>query len=513
MKRFLCFALSLTLLLLCGCGQSDSYTPTGDALMPEDYSGPAITAPPSQEQQALVLAYYPNITMNPYQCTEFTNRALFSLLYQGLFAINRSYQAEPILCKQFSVSQDLTQYTFYLENATFSDGSRLTGQDVAASYQAARESVNYKGRFLHITDVIASGDTVTISLDTPMEDLPLLLDIPIVKAGQVAVEKPVGTGPYYMTGNGAVATLQKRTDWWCTAVNMQFTSPTIALVKAESPTQIRDAFEFSDLNMVCADPCSSHYVDYRCDYELWDCENGLFMYLSFCKESPLFESATVRAAMTYAIDRDKLATEYYRGFARSACLPTSSQFPYYSQPLANRYDYNPEKFAQVITDAGLTGSTVRILVNKDDSLRLRVAKAIGQMLEAGGLKYTLFELSGNAYTEALIYRNFDLHLGQTRLSPNMDLSAFFHNSGALSYGGVNDVSAYNLCLQALENHGNYYTLYQTIMDNGLLCPILTGSYAVFANRGLLSDLAPARDNIFYYSLGRTLSQAKMATQS
>ena len=237
MKRFLCFALSLTLLLLCGCGQSDSYTPTGDALMPEDYSGPAITAPPSQEQQALVLAYYPNITMNPYQCTEFTNRALFSLLYQGLFAINRSYQAEPILCKQFSVSQDLTQYTFYLENATFSDGSRLTGQDVAASYQAARESVNYKGRFLHITDVIASGDTVTISLDTPMEDLPLLLDIPIVKAGQVAVEKPVGTGPYYMTGNGAVATLQKRTDWWCTAVNMQFTSPTIALVKAESPTQ------------------------------------------------------------------------------------------------------------------------------------------------------------------------------------------------------------------------------------------------------------------------------------
>ena len=92
----------------------------------------------------------------------------------------------------------------------------------------------------------------------------------------------------------------------------------------------------------------------------------------------------------------------------------------------------------------------------------------------------------------------------------MDLSPFFYVDGALSYGGVNDVAAYSLCLQALENHGNYYTLHQTVMENGLLCPILFRSYSIYATRGLLTGLTPARDNIFYYSLGKTMEQALRA---
>ena len=98
-------------------------------------------------------------------------------------------------------------------------------------------------------------------------------------------------------------------------------------------------------------------------------------------------------------------------------------------------------------------------------------------------------------------------MGQTRLSANMDLSAFFAANGALSYGTINDVSMYALCLQALANHGNYYTLHKEVMDDGRLCPVLVCSYALYTTRGLLPDLNPARDNIFYYSLGRTMADA------
>ena len=514
MKRILCLVTALVLLFVCGCSKTkDAYTPTGDALMPEDYSGPAVAAPQEQTAQSLVLTYYPTVTMNPYTCSDFTNRALFSLLYQGLFTMDRNYQAEPILCKQYSVSQDMMRYTFYLENATFSDGAALTPQDVVASLQAAREGIVYKGRFTHIADISAAGNAVIITLDTPMETLPLLLDIPIVKASQTAVEQPLGTGPYYFSKTGNAASLIRRNNWWCNPASMQITAPTIALTKAESITQIRDEFEFSDLNLVCADPCSDRYADYRCDYELWDCENGMFLYMTFSKESVVFAEPQVRAALTYAIDRETLATDYYRGFARAASLPASSQFPHYSQSLANRYSYDPARFKQVITDNNLTGSTITILVNKDDSLRLRVARAIGDMLEAGGLVVELKALNGTEYNEVLTYRVFDLYLGQTRLSPNMDLSPFFYTTGSLSYGGVNDVTAYNLCLQALENHGNYYTLYQTVMDNGLMCPVLTGSYAVYATRGLLTSLTPSRDNVFYYSLNKTMEQALIQEQA
>ena len=90
----------------------------------------------------------------------------------------------------------------------------------------------------------------------------------------------------------------------------------------------------------------------------------------------------------------------------------------------------------------------------------------------------------------------------------MDLTAFFSTYGALSYGGINNVAAYTFSLEALANYGNYYTLHRTVMENGLLCPVLFGSNAIFATRGVVSGLTPARDNLFYYSTGRTLESAK-----
>ena len=45
------------------------------------------------------------------------------------------------------------------------------------------------------------------------------------------------------------------------------------------------------------------------------------------------------------------------------------------------------------------------------------------------------------------------------------------------------------------------------MDQGLLCPILFRSYAVYATRGLLTGMAPSRDNIFYYSIGKSMEKA------
>ena len=85
MKR--CAAWLLILCLICtlfaGCSSGDeAYVPTGDAMeYEEDYTGP--TEPPTEEEpegQVLSLTYYPEISLNPYKCRDYTNRVLFSLL-------------------------------------------------------------------------------------------------------------------------------------------------------------------------------------------------------------------------------------------------------------------------------------------------------------------------------------------------------------------------------------------------------------------------------------------------
>lgn len=506
MKKALCILVLLGMLfpLLAGCGKSkDPYVPTGDGL-----GGPAsdMGSQPS-EDQALTLTYYKKESLNPLTCGDYTNRAIFSLLYQSLFSVSREYAVEPVLCKNYRVSKDMKTYTFYVENAVYTNGSTLTAQDVAATLQAARQSKVYSGRFQHIDDISVTEDGgVQIRLDTPMENLPILLDIPILLAVDLENPRPAGTGPYVLDETGDIARLRRRTDWWC-ASDLVVTANSITLIEAQDNAQIRDQFQFGQLDIVCADPGSDKFADYRSDFELWNCENGMFLFIACSVDSEVFSNPDVRAALTYAIDREYLTEEFYRGYAQGVTLPASPYFPYYNQTLAEKYSFNRDKFAAAVETAGMVGKEISFVVNSDDSLRVRVARAIGQMLTDCGLVVNMQELNSKRYMEAIKVRNFDLYLGQTVLSPNMDLSAFFHSYGDLSFGGINDVGAYALCLDALANYGNYYSLYKYVMDKGLLCPVLMRSYAVYATRGHMTDLTPARDNIFYYSIGKNMEHA------
>lgn len=510
MKRFIslfiCFCLFAGILSGCSGNDTQAYQPTGNGLTwDEGHTTPSDSAAEESVQQ-LTLTYYPDRSMNPYTCNDFTNRALFSLLYQSLFITDYNYHVEPMLCSRYSVNNELDLYTFYIHDATFSDGSALTAKDVVASLKAAKKSPVYSGRFSHVSEIALTKDGgISVKLDSPCEDFLMLLDVPILKKSQVKKDYPLGTGPYFFDDASGGKRLYRRDDWWCNP-EMVVTAPSISLVVAESPTQIRDTFEFSTLDLVCADPGSDRYVDFRCDYELLESENGIFLYLACNIYSEVFSIPEVRAALTHAIDRDMLVDTYYNGFAHAATLPASPKFPYYSTKLAEQYGLSPKKFTKAVSNAALRDTPVIFLVNSDDSLRVRVAREIADMLADCGLVITMKELSSKGYKEALSTGDYDLYLGQTKLSPTMDLSAFFSGSGGLSYG-IDDVAINALCRLALENHGNYYTLHQTIMDDGRLCPILFRSYAIYATRGLLPDMQPSRDNVFYYSLGKTLEDA------
>ena len=504
MKRSLCISLALCLLLsFAGCGYDYSgYVPNGGGLA-TDTQPP--TNPNQGEDQLITLTYYKEKGLNPYLCADFTNRALLSLLYQGLFITSSSYETTPVLCQSYTISRDGRTHTFTVDpTATFSNGAPVTPADVSASLKAAKSSAYYSGRMLHITAIELPGDgTVVLRTDTEMKNLPILLDIPIVPANAVAEAFPMGSGPYTYQTSAVGSYLEKRTNWWCTAA-LPISTSAIPLMEATSISGIRDDFQFSGLDFALTDPSSDRYVDYRCDFELWNCESGIFLYIGCNEDSLVFDSPAIRSALTYAIDRDSLSAKYYRGFGQSATLPASPLSPYYNKGLAGKYTYNAEKFAQAVQDNGKLNQTVVFLVNSDDSLRVRAGRAIAEMLRSGGLLVEMKELGGASYEKAIKNREFDLYLGMTRLSPNMDLTAFFHLKGALSYGGIDDVAAYSLCLDALADEGNYYTLHRTVMEQGLLCPVLFCNYAVYTTRGVFTALAPARDNPFCYSIGKSM---------
>ncbi len=507
MKRLVCLALcfAMALTAFAGCtAESPEYVPSGAGLAGDDDTTRPHVTDPSVPEQELTLAYYPDKPLNPLQTADFTNTVLFSLMYQGLFAVDRSYNVHPMLCKRYTVSKDMKTWVFYPEQATFSDGSILSVEDVFATLDYAMESDLYKGRFSHVVNINMTVDGgVVIKLDVGCESLPMLLTIPILKKDEILAERPVGTGAYYLENVASGLRLRRRSGWWCDA-EMPVMASSIPLVQATSPAQIRDNFEFYDVGLVCADPCSDTYADFRCDYELSDCDNGAYLYLGCNVNSSIFSNPAVRSALTFAIDREYLVEEHYRGFARAATLPCSPTAPFYSRSLAKRYNYDPSRFTDALSAAGLLGATVKILVNKDDSMRLSTAKAIADMMVACGLLVELKQLNGQEYMDCLIYRTYDFYVGQTRLSPNMDLSAFFRKGGALRYGELADTTLYNYCQEALANEGNYHNLHKAVADDGRVTSVLFHNYAIYSTRGLLTGLTPARDNVFFYTLGKDM---------
>ena len=176
-------------------------------------------------------------------------------MYDGLFTVTSTFSVEPVLCDHYTVSDDLMTYTVtLLETACFTDGTPVSAADVVASYNAARGSAVYGSRLLYVYSVTAVDQrTVQFQLGTPYENLPLLLDIPIVAAVSVNDVQPMGTGPYYAAAQDGETVLLPNPHWW-QEYKAAVTVESITLVETDSPAAIRDDFEYGATGVVCTDP-------------------------------------------------------------------------------------------------------------------------------------------------------------------------------------------------------------------------------------------------------------------
>lgn len=501
MRRFAALVLLLAL-LLSACTAS-----TG----PTVGSEPDSTQIPTQgqtedDETSVTFVYYPQYGLNPFSCTATLNRALFSLLYESLFVVSASFCAEPVLCERFYASEDNMRYTFTLcADARFSDGSAVTAQDVLASLHAARQSAVYSGRLEQVYAATAIDEReFTIEFRCAYENAAQLLDFPIVRQEDVSADYPVGSGSYRYS-DGALCACD---DWWQESVR-PMTQERIPLLSAENAEQVRDDFEFGGADLVYCDPNAVGALSLRCDYEVWEVPTTVLHYIGFRMDG-FFSDASLRAALGRAIDRESMVNECYGGFARASVLPCSPASDLYDRTLASQYAYEQGAFVgAVLQKAGLDfDAQIRLIVCVDDAARVAAAHQVAQVCTDAGLKVKLSELSQSDYLAALRAGNFDLYIGQVRLSTDFDLSEFFASGGSLNYGGIADSSLSALCKSARANSGDYVSLCAKLLEKSSIVPLLFKSYAVYATRGKIATLTPAVDSIFHNSTtARQLSDA------
>lgn len=497
MKKLLASLLSAALLLsLVSCGGGP----------PPDVSGPASssgdvnrTEDPPPRDIPFTLAFYPEFSLHPALAANRANLTLAPLLYESLFTVDASFQAQPVLCQSFASSEDKLVWTFTLRSGvTFSDGTPLDGQAVAAALELARsDRGRYQARLADVVSVTAPAeapDQVVLTLRRPSGSLPLLLDIPIAPGEG---DRPAGTGPYVLTEDGA--SLTAREGWWQRDKVLPVRS--IPLHSASKSDDLIYAFDSGDVSLADVDLMATNAMGYGGNYQTWDYPTADFLYLGFNTQNGLCRAPEVRRALALAVDRDTVASNVYANHAVSALHPVHPGSPL-EQPTEDPLTYDPEGLAAQAEELKLQGRELVFLVNSENTAKAAAAQRVAYQLEAAGLTVELKQLPFEDFTAALTAGAFDLYLGETVLTADFDLAPLLSSAGALNYGGWQDEGTdgllYAMHTASTEDKPAAARALFTLLDEQApIVPIAFKNGSVLTQWGRLSGLSPVRGNVFY----------------
>lgn len=494
-NRFISCLLTLALLLgLAGC----SGTPEPEAPPEEE---PDTSSSQTAEEETvllpLTLAYYPDYSLHPALAENRANLALAPLLYEGLFTVDSSFQAQPLLCQSYTVSEDSLVWTFTLrEGVVFSDGTPLTGPAAAQALRTALGSGSrYSGRIPDLQSISGSGQTVTITLTRPNGDLPVLLDIPLALDSGT---QPAGTGPYVLAWEAEELVLALRTDWWQTK-SLPFS--TIRLAQIRQADDLIVSFDSGDVTLLDVDLTGTNALGYSGSYEVWDYNTTDFLYLGFNTAKGYCADSQVRQAISRCIDRESITSIPYAGHASASALPVHPDSPYYDQALAAQAAYSPNILAQLLQGSSGPAQPLRLLVNSENNAKAAAAEYIAYQLQAAGLEVELEKLSWEDFVSALAAGNFDLYVGEVLLTADFDLSALLSSSGSLNYGGWRDSQTDALLSACSAAQGSQRAqcagqLLSYLDEQAPIAPICFKNGSVLTQWGRLAGLDPRQNNIF-----------------
>lgn len=498
-------ALCLGLLLLSGC------------VGPEPLPSPTAAPEPTQSQTPQAparfsLGYDPAASLHPITGDSQVNQELTGLVYQGLYELDNTFTPRPVLAQSAAVSEDGLTWTFTLKAGTvFSDGTPLTAAHAAASLNSARTSALYAQRLAGVSDAAAGEEenALSVTLSAPNGNLPALLDVPVV-LDQEGAPAPLGTGYYQYESAGERLFLQANPHHRAASALPYVTIPLTAVSGADERIA---SFDSGEVTAVTTDFSDPYALGYSSSYETSDYPTTNLLYVGFQALSGPCQSNLVRQAFSRAIDREGMAQALLSGHADPACLPVSPLCGDYDGESAALLGYDLEGAIALLAQAGYERSeednllyrrrtplTVTLLVNSDNEGRQAAADAIAAALAELGVSVTVNSLSWSGYTAALAAGQFDLYIGEVRLTGDFDPSPLL--TGPLNYGVgenwelVQALGAWKAAQGGARSQAAK-ALWAQFAQDAPIAPICFKRGSLLVRWGMVSGLQPTRANPFH----------------
>ena len=439
-KTLLLLAATCVFWGLSGC----STIPANPPAMPGETPGTTSTPPATELPQVFRLGYSADDALNPYLAESAINTQLGELLYEGLYSFAADMTPLPQLANEL-IQAERTVRIRLRTGAVFSDGSTVMPADVIASFDKAKIHAVYGPTLAAFTNVQADADGLLVfALSGGEPEAAACLSFPILKASELDVPQPLGTGRYAFRQKDTGAELVRQGNISGFAV--------IELAPAENTETLLYGLESGMVSYFRHTLAEGTLPRTSSATVATDMTSLVFLGVNGNRSG--LSQAAVRQALSAAINREVLCRSAFDSYARPALAPWHSQWGRMAQatmPLSE----NAVTARELLTGAGYTipGETtaagtpapklleLELLVNTDNPFRTAAAELIRTQLETVGITVTVKTVSFTEYAAAIKRGSFDVYIGEIRQAANMSLTPWLTSGGGAAAGIRQDNTA------------------------------------------------------------------------
>ena len=329
-------------------------------------------------------------TLDPHLVTDTTSAGLVVEMFSGLVGLNSELDIVPDLAESWDISEGGTLFTFKLrENIKFSDGSLVTANDFAYSFnRATHPDTESPVAELYLGDIVGAQDVIDgitqkisgikviddrniqIKIDSPKAYFLAKLTYPtayvlkksnVTKGGDNWTDSPVVTGPFTLERYdlGQVLILKRNDLYWGEKAKLDRVEFNLAggvpMAMYENGEIDITGVGLADLERVQDpnDPLSNDLISVPPSFTI--------NYIGFNISQPPFDDLKFRQALNYAVDKQLIASQVYSDLVKPAYGVLPPNFPGFSSDVKG-LEYDPDKAVKLLSESKYSDPETRPLI-------------------------------------------------------------------------------------------------------------------------------------------------------
>ncbi len=336
---------------------------------------------------------------------------------------------DPDLAERWDVSDDKRVYTFHLRpNASFSDGTPVTAEDVAFSFDRVMHDKDTPWGTLYPKLAMETPDPKTIVFRLQEDYGPFLAVASLHGACIVPKayftklgakdfgEKPIGSGPFQMTEwrKGDAITLDRNPHYW-DAAKPYLDRVVLSIVADDNVRMLKvqsgdiDVATFVPFNQIDRLKRTGGLTVQVSPYDRVD-------WFQFNHKLPIFQDVKIRQACNYAVNKEAIIKAVLFGYGEvpTSFLPKMDMTDLEQKP----YAYDLAKAKQLMAESSQpNGFAVKLKTMAGDTIGNQVGQIVQQMLLPLGIHLSVEPVEPDTQWQQI--QNGDYEMAQVYMTSDI----------------------------------------------------------------------------------------------